>query len=193
MNHSRWHGRLHLFMHHVLDGLRAGKSVAQIAKENDCTRAWIYLILKESGLDIADFKWYRNFKRATLTPATRAVATLLVSKHIKIRVRGRMGSLWVLDGDRPPIKLIVHTMQKPHRTNPAAKIRYFSIQVRKKGAVHVVPIDQQILVIKANIPRSGINVPERLDKWRPIVQYTIALGNLADIEILDALRSNVRD
>jgi hypothetical protein len=172
-------------MYRLLDDLRDGKTVTQIAREHNCTRAWIYLAMKSAGLSVADFKWYRGRK---LSPGARIVASFLVSKHLRIRIRlGHRTRLTVLDEGRPPLELTVHTVTRAHRTNPVAKNRYYGVNTRRTGVVHVVPIDRGIFVVRKEACE-GVNLAEHDAPSKSV----IPISHLADIEILDVLRANVR-
>jgi hypothetical protein len=182
----RWSGRHALFLHHILDKMREGKSIIQVAKELECTRAWVYLMLKEAQLAPIDFRWYRS---KNLNPSTRRVASWFMAKHLKIRTHGSSSShLKVLDEGRTPLIVAVHTVKVPRFTEPGANFRYFAVTTQRKGVTHLIPIDQEILVIAPT--RSGqTSVPS--DPYKP-TKTAVPICKLADIEILEVIRANIR-
>lgn len=181
----RIQGRAYLLVIHILDRLRAGMTVTDIAREFNCTRAWIYLLLKSAEIDPCDFRWYRMGK---MTPATRAVATLFASKHLKVRAAGRT-RLRIIEPGRLPINVAVHTASTPRATVPNARTLYYHLNNKRKGVVHVVPLDWATLVIPKDAP-GYINLPDKPNS--PYKWHYIPIAPLSDIELLDVLRENVR-
>lgn len=175
-----------LWTMHVLDALREGKKVAQVAEELNCTRAWIYLTLKMAGLNIADFRWYRYRE---LTPGARIVGSFLASKHLRVRlVRRRPRSrLLILDEGRSPLELAVHTVTSARLTSPRAKVLYFSVKANRKGVAHVIPTIHAMFVVRKEAGLE-VSVPAQPARTRVLAD----ISNLSDIEILDVLRANVR-
>jgi|SRR5215467_1005263 len=184
-NYLRIHGHNYLLLHQFLDRLRAGLTVTEIAKEYDCTRQWIYLLMKTAEIDPLDFRWYR---KKHLEASTRLVATLLASKHIKVRATGRK-SLRVIEPGRSPINIAVHTATIPRSYVPNARTLYFHINLRRKGVAHVVPVNWGTVVFLKDVPEYAY-IPNK--DVGPRRWNYISIHQLANIEILDALRENVR-
>ena len=174
-----------LFTEHVLDALRAGKQVTKIAEEFRCTRAWIYLTLKMAELDIADFAWYR---RPKLSPGAKVVASFLASKALRVRpIKGVTTMLRVLDEGRTPLDLAIHMVMRPRPTGPTSRIRYYGVNVKRPGYVHVAPIQGIIFVVRKEAPE-GVEIAEDGRPNRNVVR----ISELSNIEILDVLRENIR-
>jgi hypothetical protein len=165
--------------------MRSGHTITSIAHEMQCTRAWIYLALKQADIDPLDFKWYR---KEGLSIGARQAATLFASKHLKVRANGRT-QLRILEEGRSPIKITVHTVMSPAATGPRARTLYYRINARRKGVVHVVPLEWETLVIAWHAS-DQVCIPASRAGTRK--GNFILIGHLSDIDVLDVLRENIR-